>query len=202
MKNQNIPHGGRQLGVLDLAHRFLRSHVQPGDLCIDATAGRGFDTKLLCELTGETGRVLAFDIQPEAVDSTRALLAENGLAADVYLDSHENLGAYAEAGTVSCVVFNFGWLPRGSHEIFTHADSSIAALEASLKLLRVGGALSLCVYYGGANGFSERDALLAWLSALDSRYYTVLKCDFPNRTGCPPFAVFVTKDAEPEEREL
>ncbi|MBR6420936.1 MAG: class I SAM-dependent methyltransferase [Oscillospiraceae bacterium] len=197
MKKSDNAHPGRQLGVLDLAHRFLRSHVQPGDLCIDATAGRGFDTKLLCELTGETGRVLAFDIQEEAVESTRKLLADNGLTAEVHLESHANLGNFAEAGTVSCIVFNFGWLPRGSHEIFTHADSSIAALEASLRLLRVGGALSLCVYYGGANGFTERDALLDWLSALDSRYFTVLKCDFPNRTGCPPFAVFVTKDSEP-----
>ena len=200
--NQNQKaHTGRQLGVLDLAHRFLRDHVQPGDLCIDATAGRGFDTKLLCELTGQTGRVLAFDIQQEAVDSTNALLAEHGLSAEVHLASHAALAQYAEPESVSCIVFNFGWLPRGSHEIFTHADSSIAALEASLTLLIVGGALSLCVYYGGANGFSERDALLEWLSALDSRYYTVLQCSFPNRTGCPPFAVFVTKDAAPPKNE-
>ncbi len=54
----------------------------------------------------------------------------------------------------------------------------------------------LCIYYGGANGFTERDALLEYLSALDSRYYTVLQCSFPNRTGCPPFAVFVTKECD------
>ena len=83
--------------------------------------------------------------------------------------------------------------------MFTHADSSIAALKASLRLLKTGGSLVLCVYYGGANGFTERDAILEFLSALDSRFYTVLQCQFPNRTGCPPFAVFVTKDAEPEE---
>lgn len=194
-------HTGRQLGVLDLAHRFLREHVAAGDICIDATAGRGHDTELLCELTGDTGKVLAFDIQPEAVESTRALLAENGLSAEVYCESHANLAAYADPETVSCIVFNFGWLPRGSHEIFTRADSSIAALNAGLRLLKVGGAMSLCVYYGGANGFSERDALLAWLAALDSRYFTVLQCSFPNRTGCPPFAVFITKDAAPPEKE-
>jgi len=171
--------------------------VQPGDLCIDATAGRGFDTKLLCELTGKTGRVLAFDIQQEAVDSTDALLAEHGLSAEVHCESHANMAQYAEEESVSCIVFNFGWLPRGNHEIYTHADSSIAALEAGLRLLKTGGALSLCVYYGGANGFAERDALLNWLQALDSRYYTVLQCSFPNRTGCPPFAVFVTKDSTP-----
>lgn len=196
MSEQQKKPGKRQLGVLDLAHGFLRRHVQPGDLCIDATCGRGNDTRLLCELAGPTGTVLGFDIQQDAVDSTAALLSANGLHASLYCDSHANLAQYASPGTVSCVVFNFGWLPRGSHEIFTHADSSIAALEASLKLLRVGGALMLCIYYGGANGFSERDALTAWYSALDSRYYTVLCGSFPNRTGCPPFAVLITKDAE------
>lgn len=190
----------RQLSVLNLAHGFLHSHVHSGDLCIDATAGRGFDTAVLCELVGDEGKVLAFDIQQDAVDSTKQLLAENGFSnAEVYLDSHANLASYAESGSVSCIVFNFGWLPRGSHEIYTHADSSIAALNAGLKLLKVGGAMSLCIYYGGANGFSERDALLEYFKTLDSTYYTVLQCQFPNRTGCPPFVVFITKDAQPPE---
>ena len=190
------PSGGRQLGVLDLAHRWLREHVSAGDICIDATCGRGNDTKLLCELTGATGKVIGFDIQQEALDSAAALLSEHHLSAELHLESHAEMERYAAAGTVSCIVFNFGWLPRGSHEIFTHADSSIAALNASLRLLKRGGSLVLCIYYGGANGFTERDALLEYLSALDSRYYTVLQCSFPNRTGCPPFAVFVTKECD------
>lgn len=184
----------RQLGVLDLAHRFLREHVRAGDTVIDATCGRGNDTKLLCELAGESGRVLGFDIQQDAIDSAAALLAENGLRAELHLDSHANMERYAEPETVSCIVFNFGWLPRGSHEIFTHADSSIAALEAGLRLLKPEGWLVLCIYYGGVNGFSERDALVEYLSSLESRFYTVLQCSFPNRTGCPPFAVFVKKE--------
>ena len=192
--NQENHRPKRQLGVLDLAHRFLREHVRPGDIVIDATCGRGNDTKLLCELAGETGRVLGFDIQQEAIDSAAALLAENGLRAELHLDSHANMEQYAEPESVSCIVFNFGWLPRGSHEIFTHADSSIAALEAGLRLLKPEGWLVLCIYYGGVNGFSERDALTEYLAGLESRFYTVLQCSFPNRTGCPPFAVFVKKE--------
>jgi len=188
----------RQLGVLDLAHRWMREHICAGDLCIDATCGRGNDTRLLCELTGPAGKVIGFDIQQEAVDSTACLLAENGMQAELHCESHAEMGNYAAAGSVSCIVFNFGWLPRGSHVIFTHADSSIAALNAALRLLKTGGSLVLCVYYGGANGFSERDALNDYLAALDSRFYTVMQCSFPNRTGCPPYAVFVTKDHEPE----
>ncbi len=192
--NQEKKSPKRQLGVLDLAHQFLRAHVRPGDTVIDATCGRGNDTKLLCELTGENGRVIGFDIQQDAIDSASALLDENGLHAELHLDSHANMEQYAAPESVSCIVFNFGWLPRGSHEIFTHADSSIAALEAGLRLLKYGGWLVLCIYYGGVNGFSERDALTDYLSQLESRFYTVLQCSFPNRTGCPPFAVFVKKE--------
>lgn len=191
----------RQLGALDITHMALKKHIQAGDLCIDATAGRGFDTALLCSLTGREGKVLAFDIQPEAIESTRALLEQQGLSAELHLDSHANLRQYAKDGTVSAIAFNFGWLPKGNHEIFTHAESSIAALDASLALLKIGGLLSLCIYYGGANGYSERDALLEYVSALDSRYYTVMQCGFPNRTGDPPFAVLITKDAQPPKKD-
>ncbi|MFQ9871933.1 MAG: hypothetical protein ACLRVT_02585 [Oscillospiraceae bacterium] len=75
-------------GAVNLAHDFIRQHVQSGDLCIDATAGRGHDTALLCRLCGPAGQVLAFDIQPEAVQSTRELLLREELGnAQVILDS-------------------------------------------------------------------------------------------------------------------
>ena len=61
-----------QRNTLGLVHEFLRRHVKEGDFCIDATAGRGRDTALLCRLTGERGTVLAFDIQREAVEDRAA----------------------------------------------------------------------------------------------------------------------------------
>ena len=65
-----------KLNTLGIAHKIIAERVQPGNLCIDATAGRGHDTAFLCELGGPQGRVLAMDIQQQAVDSTRALLEE------------------------------------------------------------------------------------------------------------------------------
>lgn len=55
------------LNTLGLAHDFLRRSVHAGAFCIDATAGKGRDTALLCRLAGEGGCVLSFDIQPDAV---------------------------------------------------------------------------------------------------------------------------------------
>lgn len=183
------------LNTLSLAHRFIREHVREGDLCIDATAGRGRDTALLCELVGESGRVLAFDIQHEAICSTRELLSSLGYSsrAELIERSHSFMSEYAGEGEVSCIVFNFGWLPGGDHSIFTHPETSIAAIAQGLRLIREGGVMCLSIYYGGASGFEERDALLEYLSTIDDKNYTVIVSSFANRGGCPPIPVFILR---------
>ena len=183
-----------ELNTLALVHSFLREHVHPGALCIDATAGRGRDTALLCRLAGPGGRVLAFDIQQCALDQTAALLASEGLEAELLLDSHAHMGSYAAPESVDCVVFNFGRLPGGDPRIMTRTDSSVVAVKAALELLKPGGVLALAIYYGGANGYDERDALLEALRHVDERRYSVLCCDWRNRSGDPPIAVFVSRD--------
>ena len=182
------------LNTLGLAHDFLRRQVKPGAVCIDATAGRGRDTALLCRLAGPAGRVLAFDIQADAVRQTRKLLEQEGLTAEVIQDSHANMEQYAEPETVDCIVFNFGRLPGGDPHIFTVAESSIAAIDAGIRLLKPGGVMSLSLYYGGANGYDERDAILAHLRTLDDRRCSVLVCDWANRRNDPPMPIFLWKD--------
>lgn len=182
--------------ALGLAHHFLRSHVKPGDFCIDATAGRGRDTALLCELTGSGGRVAALDIQQDALTSTAALLSGRGLLerARLILDSHANLSTYFSPSTADVIVFNLGWLPGSDHSIRTTVPTTIAALNQSLTILKPGGVMSICVYYGGISGYEERDAVLEWAAQLDSRRYTSLLCSFSNRSGDPPIPLFLFKD--------
>ncbi|HIV67991.1 MAG TPA: methyltransferase domain-containing protein [Candidatus Butyricicoccus stercorigallinarum] len=184
------------MNTLTLVHHYLAQFIRPGDFVIDATAGNGRDTAFLCELTGERGQVLAFDIQPQAVENTRRRLAETGWDAvgRVVLDSHANMARYAQPGSVDCIVFNLGWLPGGDHSIFTRPDSTIAAIEAGLTLLRDGGLLCVSIYYGGASGYEERDALLDYVATIDPARYTVLTVQFANRAGDPPIPVFILKD--------
>ena len=182
------------LNTLSMVHAFLRAQVRPGAHCIDATAGRGRDTALLCSLAGPEGRVLAFDVQQSALDQTAALLDSEGLRAELQLVGHERMAEFAGAGSVDCVVFNFGRLPGGDPQIMTRAESSVAAVRAALELLRVGGVLALAIYYGGPNGYEERDALLDFLSGVDPKRYSVLCCDWRNRRGDPPIAVFVWRE--------
>lgn len=185
----------KKLNTLGLAHAFLREQVKPGGFCIDATAGRGHDTALLCELVGDTGKVLAFDVQQQAIDSTNQRLQDLGYQSIgcVVLDSHANMAQYAAPESVDAIVFNFGYLPGGDHTIFTQAKSSIQAIETGLTLLKPHGILCLCIYHGGDTGYEERDALLDYLSTIDSKQYTVLTHFFHNRPNDPPIPVFIYK---------
>lgn len=184
------------LNSLALVHEYLTANLKPGGFCIDATAGRGRDCAFLCSLVGEKGKVIAMDIQQDAVDSTNALLKESGYSdfAHAVLDSHANMASYAEADSVDCITFNFGWLPGGNHGIFTRAESSIAAIKSGLELLKTGGIMTLCIYYGRDCGYEERDALLEYIKTIDFKRYTVIMSQFVNRPNDPPIPVFITKD--------
>ncbi len=181
-------------GAVTLAHDFIKKYVKEGDFCIDATAGRGNDTLFLAKLVGESGKVLSFDIQPEAIESTKALLSDNGIEnAQVIHDSHVNMDAYAKDGSVDCIVFNFGWLPGADHSVSTKPDTSIEAVKKGLELLRDKGIMSLCIYYGRESGFEERDALLEFVENMDSKKYTAVVSRFVNRPNCPPIFVAIRK---------
>lgn len=185
----------KNLQITQWCARFIREQVQPGDLCIDATMGNGNDTLLLSQLCGENGQVLAFDIQEMALKNTKERLEKAGAPRNytLYLDSHESLNSYAKADSVSCIVFNFGYLPGGDHTKATRSSSSISAMEQSLTLLKKGGLLSLCIYSGGDSGFEERDAILEWLKNLDSKKYLVIRSEYYNRPNNPPMPVLVIK---------
>ena len=172
---------------------YLAAHLPHPKLCIDATCGNGGDTAFLCRLSGPEGRVLGFDIQPEAITSTRARLEKQGLTAELICDSHANLLQYVRPGTADIVMFNFGWLPGADHSVFSTADSSIPALEAALAALRAGGVLSAILYSGRVIGTGEKQSILGWLRALPLEKYTVLVCDFANWADTAPLPCLVLK---------
>ncbi|MDO5601715.1 MAG: class I SAM-dependent methyltransferase [Oscillospiraceae bacterium] len=184
--------------ALSLSHLLLERQIGPGAFCVDATAGGGRDTAFLCRLCGPGGRVLAMDVQPEAVRRTGLLLKEQGLTAQVVCDGHENLLRYLRPGEADAVVFNLGWLPGGDHGCFTRPETTLPALKAALTAIKPGGMVSVCIYYGRNNGFEEKDAVTAWMKTPDSRRYTVLVTEFANRPGCPALHAGIWRHQENE----
>lgn len=186
----------KTFNALDIIKRIISENVKSGDICIDATAGRGNDTVFLASLVGDTGHVTAFDVQEEAIESTKELLEKNNFSerADVFLESHSNMDKYFERETVSCITFNLGWLPKGDHKISTKKETSLKAIEKGLTLLKKGGIMTIIIYYGRDSGFEERDAVLEYLPTIDSEKYSVLEMPFVNRPNCPPIPVVIYRD--------
>ena len=86
------------IDLLTLHKQFLTPHIKPGDTVADFTMGNGHDTLWLSQTVGPEGHVYAFDIQQQALDSTRSLLEAEG-APDNYTlikDSHANALEYIE----------------------------------------------------------------------------------------------------------
>lgn len=185
----------KRFTVTDFCHQFIANHISEGSFCVDATAGNGHDTAFLCGLVGDSGRVLAFDIQEQAVISTQTRLDASGLShiGKVLRDSHTNIDRYVSPDTADCIVFNFGYLPGGDHRMATRPDTSLIAIEKSLKCLKPGGLLALCVYSGKDTGYAERDAILPYIKGLDPREYLVIVSTYANRLGDPPIPAFIFK---------
>lgn len=179
--------------VLAITHHFIEKTVSAGDRVIDATMGNGHDTLFLSQLVGKSGKVFAFDIQEQAVESTRKLLEKEGAQnCELILSGHQNMGKYV-TGEVAAVMFNLGYLPGGDHSVGTLADTTIMALESAMKLVKVGGVITVGVYYGGDSGFDEKNRVMEYIAGIDFKKFTVLTLDYKNRPNCPPIAVVIEK---------
>lgn len=178
------------------AAELIAGALGEGSRAVDATLGNGRDALWLCGLVGESGHVYGFDIQPEAVERSRARLREAGMEsrATLLLEGHQNMAAHIGAGTVDAVMFNLGWLPGAPHDVTTHVETTLQAADAALTLLREDGLATICVYPGHAEGARERDALLTWARELDERRYDVMLRCYLNQSGDPPLMLAVKKN--------
>jgi predicted methyltransferase len=151
--------------VTERAQKLATEILRPGDIAVDGTAGKGRDTACLAQAVGPTGHVHAFDIQPEAIASTRNLLEVAGLSdrASLHLRSHAELAEVltpAQAGKLGVAIFNLGYLPGGDASIITQPTSTDRAIRTAYANLRPGGRLICVAYTGHPGGPEESDVVL------------------------------------------
>ena len=73
--------------------------MKPGETVVDATAGNGHDTIFLSRLVGPSGRVIAFDIDPQARIETEARHRANDLPLPAFHQiSHAEMERYRPTG--------------------------------------------------------------------------------------------------------
>lgn len=182
------------LPVLDFARSLVKACLKEGGCALDGTAGNGHDTLFLAQCVGASGKVWAFDVQPQALAHTAARLREAGAADQVvlFLAGHEKLGVYIDR-PLAAAMFNFGWLPGGGKSLSTHSETSIAALEAASERLGPGGVLTAVCYPGHEAGRAEAEAVEMWAASLPQSRFSVLKYGFANQINRPPYLLAVEK---------
>ena len=176
---------------------FLDKIVQKGDVVIDATMGNGYDTIYLGNLVGENGKVYAFDVQEEAIKSTKKKVERDNMTdrVELILDGHQNLDKYVKE-EVSCVVFNLGYLPRAKHVVITKPDTTLEAIKKSLKLLKPNGIISIAAYIGHEGGLEEKNYICEYLDNLNQNESNVLHMQFTNQINNPPQLILIEKKGD------
>lgn len=181
--------------AMEQAHAYMKACIVSGDVVVDATMGNGYDTVQLAQLVGENGRVIGFDIQQEAVERTSNRLLDAGLLDRCTLihEGHEKMQHHI-VEQIKLVLFNLGYLPGGTHGLFTRAETTIIAIESAMILLQDNGVILIVVYHGGDSGYEERDALLQWVTTIDARNWRVQIQRIINWPNDPPFLIVIEKD--------
>ena len=157
--------------LLELQKRFILSHLRPGDVAVDCTMGNGNDTAFLSEVVGENGRVYAFDIQEEALTSTRAHLQALGCPENYTLihASHHRILEFVKESP-KAVMFNLGYLPgSGKKQVTTLRETTMEAVRGALSILSGDGILLVAIYPGHEEGRLEGEMLGEYFATLDRR---------------------------------
>ena len=178
------------------SHEMILSVNLEDGIFIDATAGNGHDTLFLAQHIEKGSKILAFDIQEQAILQTRQLLQNHDFEHKVtfILDSHAQISNYLDdQDLVRLAIFNLGYLPSADKSVITQPQTTIEALEKLCHLLVKGGRIAIMIYYGHEGGDIERDAVLDFVSQLNQQEYTAAIYRTLNQVNNPPFLVMIEK---------
>ena len=182
------------IDLLEMHKMFIRAHLSEGGIAADFTMGNGNDTEFLCRTVGESGHVYAFDIQEDAISSTRARLEKCGFSNYTLIhDSHANLKEYIKT-PIKAGMFNLGYLPgHRHHEVTTKRESTLAAVKAAIEMLDSDGVLLVAVYPGHEEGTLEGEMLTEYLATLSRYKLCATKVRIVNSPTSPYFFVIESK---------
>lgn len=185
--------------IIPWAHEMLAETLAEGDLAVDLTAGNGHDTLFLARCVGPNGRVVAFDLQRQALATTADRLAQESVPvrilpqegepsreAGVTLvhDCHSRLASYLPDAP-RAIIANLGYLPGGDRRLITRSESTLAALDQAFSLLAPGGRIAVVVYVGHPGGAEEGAAVSLRFASLPPKQWQVLRLESVNRADAP-----------------
>lgn len=184
----------------EMAHLLLDPVLKPGDQAIDATCGNGHDTLFLARCVGESGRVLAFDIQAPAIKTARQAMERQGVAEQVtfFHESHTRIPERAAPESVAAAMFNLGYLPGADRSVITEASETLTALAATAQVLRPGGWVCVICYPGHEGGDDEGAAVERWMKTLTPLRWRVARYGMVGTLSPTPFLLVAVKPVTPQ----
>lgn len=181
---------------LDLAHSYWSQITQIGDTVIDATCGNGYDTLKLCQLvlSADKGKVYAFDIQEQAIESARQmiqnqLLPEQMVQVEFQQRCHSTFPVSIPPESIKLIVYNLGYLPGGNKTETTQTETTLQSLRQAQELLQPGGLISVTCYPGHPEGAREEEAILQNISQLSPQEWSCCHHVWLNRRQAPSLLI-------------
>lgn len=155
--------------------------TQNRDIAIDFTCGQGFDTLFLAK---NYSKVVAFDIQEEAIEQSSQRVSEQGYTnVEFHHVSHDQFDQYIDSFDTG--IFNLGYLPHGDTHVTTQGNIVISALEKAVHRLNRNGKIVIVCYPGFEQGQKESNEVETWVSTLPSKQFDVVHISLVNRKSAP-----------------
>lgn len=180
--------------LVGLHKHFIMEHLREGDIAVDFTMGNGNDTLFLSKAVGESGRVYAFDIQEEALTSTREHLVANGAPENYTLicASHHRVKEFVSE-PIKAGMFNLGYLPGSDKTVTTMRETTLPAIEAAIELMDKDAIILVAVYPGHAEGEAEGKMICEYLSSLSRYKVCATRINILNSPTSPFFIIIESK---------
>ncbi len=183
---------------LEFATNYWNSVLREGDSAVDATCGNGKDTQRIAKLLSGNGRLIALDIQKQAIEHTRAHLLqslpqEQSHRVMLIQQSHVSFPIQTNHCNIKIVVYNLGYLPGGNKEFTTKVENTLISLERASSLILPGGLISVMCYPGHPEGAKETQALYSFAEALSKKMWLALHHFYPQQPKRPMLFIFRRK---------
>ncbi|WP_041462228.1 tRNA (mnm(5)s(2)U34)-methyltransferase [Chlamydia caviae] len=180
-----------QGNVVQLSHEIFQKVLTPGDTVVDATCGNGKDCLILARLLKGKGKLIAYDVQKEALNRTallcsKSLSPEERSVIEFKEMSHEHIN---EAGA-KLFHYNLGYLPNGDKRITTLETTTMLSIQKALDLVAPQGVITVVCYPGHEEGSHEMVSIEKLAIGLDSRLWEVGSFYIMNRNKAPRLLIF------------
>lgn len=185
------------VNILKISREFIEINVKEGNTVVDCTVGNGNDTEILLKAIGSSGKLIGFDIQKDAILSTKERLTTKGYSldnVDLINDGHENIDRYISEADL--FIYNLGYLPKGDKDIITKGNTTVKSLEKAIEILKPEGFILVSSYIGHDGGMEENRLIEKFLCNLDQKKFNILKNSFINQKNNPPILYILEKNSE------